>query len=146
MSQVKGLGALMRKLDRLGGNSQKSLKVGIRQATKMAQGEAKGLATVGDSGMLQNSIKEKVVVKNGKITGTISSNLYYAAYVEFGTGKRGKASPSPPKSDKRLNYRQDWAGMDAQPFLYPALKNNKDKAVGIVRDQLKKDIQKLGGS
>ncbi|MFJ7933708.1 HK97-gp10 family putative phage morphogenesis protein [Sporosarcina sp. NPDC096371] len=145
MSGIKGLNGLMKKLDRLGGNSQKSLKVGIQQATKMAQGEAKGLAPVGDSGMLRNSIKEKVVVKNGKITGIISSNLYYAAYVEFGTGKRGKASPSPPKSDKNVKYRQDWAGMDAQPFLYPALKNNKDKAVGIVKEQLKKDIQKMGG-
>lgn len=146
MTQIKGLDGLMKKLDQLSGNSHKSLKVGIRRANKMAQGEAKGLAPVGDSGMLRNSIVEKVDEKNGVITGKVSTNLHYAPYVEFGTGRRGAASPSPPKSPENLNYRQDWAGMNAQPFLYPALKNNKDKVLDIVKEQLKKDIQKLGGS
>lgn len=146
MSQIKGLDSLMKKLDQLGGNSHKSLKVGIRKANKMAQREAKLLAPVGDSGMLRNSIMESVEERNGVITGKVTTNLHYAPYVEFGTGKRGKASPSPPKSDRRLKYRQDWAGMDAQPFLYPALKNNKDKVLVLVKQQLKKDIQRMGGS
>ncbi|MEK5038977.1 HK97-gp10 family putative phage morphogenesis protein [Sporosarcina sp. FSL K6-3457] len=146
MSQIKGLDSLMKKLDNLGGNSHKSLKVGIRKANKMVQGEAKLLAPVGDSGLLRNSIEEKTEEKNGVITGKVSTNLYYGPYVEFGTGQRGEGSPSPPKSPENLNYRQDWAGMEAQPFLYPALKNHKDRAVGIVKEQLKKDIQKMGGS
>lgn len=146
MSQINGLESLMKKLNRLGGDSHKSLKVGIKQANKMAQGEAKGLAPTGDSGLLKNSIKEKVEEKNGIITGKVSTNLHYAPYVEFGTGQRGEGSPSPPKAPENLNYRQDWAGMDAQPFLYPALKNNKGKVVDIVKKQLKKDIRELGGS
>ncbi|QNK86430.1 HK97 gp10 family phage protein [Sporosarcina sp. resist] len=146
MSQIKGLNSLMKKLDRLGGDSHKSLKVGIKQANKMVQGEAKGLAPTGDSGLLKNSIKEKVEEKTGIITGKVSTNLHYAPYVEFGTGQRGEGSPSPPKSPENLNYRQDWAGMDAQPFLYPALKNNKGKVLDTVKEQLKKDIQKMGGS
>lgn len=146
MSQIKGLDNLMKKLNNLGGNSHKSLKVGIRKANKMAQREAKLLAPEGDSGLLRNSITETVEERNGVITGKVSTNLYYGPYVEFGTGQRGEGSPSPPKSPENLNYRQDWAGMDAQPYLYPALKNNKDKAVDIVKEQLKKDIQKMGGS
>lgn len=146
MSQIKGLNSLMKKLDRLGDDSHKSLKVGIKQANKMVQGEAKGLAPTGDSGLLKNSIKEKVEEKTGIIIGKVSTNLHYAPYVEFGTGQRGEGSPSPPKSPENLNYRQDWAGMDAQPFLYPALKNNKGKVLDTVKEQLKKDIQKMGGS
>lgn len=146
MSQIKGLDSLMKKLDRLGGDSHKSLKVGIKQANKMVQGEAKGLAPTGDSGLLKNSIKEKVEEKNGIIIGKVSSNLHYAPYVEFGTGQRGEGSPSPPKAPENLSYRQDWAGMDAQPFLYPALKNNKGKVMDTVKKQLKKDIRELGGS
>lgn len=146
MSQIKGLDNLMKKLDNLGGNSHKSLKVGIRKANKMAQREAKLLAPEGDSGLLRNSITETVEERNGVITGKVATNLYYGPYVEFGTGQRGEGSPSPPKSPENLNYRQDWAGMDAQPYLYPALKNNKDKAVDLVKEQLKKDIQKMGGS
>ncbi|MDF2663886.1 MAG: hypothetical protein K0Q94_6677, partial [Paenibacillus sp.] len=35
------LSSLMRKLDRLGGDSRKSLRVGMLQATKQVQGDAK---------------------------------------------------------------------------------------------------------
>lgn len=34
------------------------------------------------------------------------------------------------------------SGQAAQPFLYPALKNNKDTITGIIRDELKKEIRR----
>lgn len=34
------------------------------------------------------------------------------------------------------------SGQAAQPFLYPALKNNKDTVIGIIRDELKKEIRR----
>ena len=108
---IKGLNSLMRKLDALGGNSHKALKTGIRKGTMLVQGDAKELVPVGDSGLLRNSIQSKVEEKNGNITGKVSTNIEYGAYVEFGKGQRGEASPSPPKSPEDLSYRQDWAGM-----------------------------------
>lgn len=143
---IKGLNSLIRKLDALGGNSQKALKAGIRKGTMLVQGDAKELAPIGDSGLLRNSIQTKVEEKNGNITGKVSTNVEYAAYVEFGTGQRGEAAPSPPKSPENLSYRQDWAGMDAQPFLYPAIQQNKVNVKKIVKEELKKEIRKLGGS
>lgn len=142
---IKGMNSLMRKLDALGGNSQKALKTGIRKGAKLVQGDAKELAPVGDSGFLRNSIQEKTEEKSGVIIGKVSTNVEYGAYVEFGTGQRGEASPSPPKSPENLNYRQDWAGMDAQPFLYPAIQQNKENVKKIVKEELKKEIRKLGG-
>ncbi len=44
----------------------------------------------------------------------------HAAYVEFGTGRRGADSPSPPKAPDGGGYDPDWPGMAAQPYLYPA--------------------------
>jgi HK97 gp10 family phage protein len=142
MSSMKGLAILMRKLDKLGGNSQEVLKTGILQAAKKVQGDAKDLAPV-DTGQLRNSIQASVKEKGGKVVGKVSTNVEYAAYVEFGTGQRGEDSPSPPKYDGQLNYRQDWTGMPAQPFLYPAAKQNEEIVPGIVADHLRKEIRKL---
>jgi len=44
----------------------------------------------------------------------------HAAYVEFGTGRRGADSPSPPKAPGTGGYAPDWPGMAARPYLYPA--------------------------
>jgi len=143
---IKGMNSLLRKIDALGGNSQKALQTGIRKGAKFVQGDAKELAPVGDSGLLRNSIQEKTEVKSGVVVGKVSTNIYYGPYVEFGTGQRGEGSPSPPKSPENLSYRQDWAGMDAQPYLYPALKQNKENVKKIVKEELKKEIRKLGGS
>lgn len=123
---IKNLDRLLQKLDSLGGNSQKALKVGIHQATKLVQGDAKMLCLATGRGHLRNSIQGETEERDGNIVGKVSTNVYYAPYVEFGTGQRGEASPSPPKSDEDLNYRQDWAGMAAQPYLYPALKQNEE--------------------
>lgn len=35
------------------------------------------------------------------------------------------------------------SGQAAQPFLYPALKNNEDKVKDIIRDELKKEIERF---
>lgn len=35
------------------------------------------------------------------------------------------------------------SGQAAQPFLYPALKDNEDKVANIIRDELKKEIRRL---
>lgn len=143
---IRGLDSLMRKLDSIGGNSRRALRVGIHKGVKYVQGEAKLLCPVGDSGRLRNSIEGEVEERQGAIVGRISTNVEYAPYVEFGTGQRGEASPSPPKSDKDLNYRQDWVGMDAQPFLYPAIKQNEDTVRKMAADELRKEIRRVAGN
>lgn len=148
MAGMKGLNSLLGKLDALGGNSNKALKVGITQAIKKVQGDAKGLAPVAyvDGGRLRDSIQEKVEQNGDIITAKVSTNVEYAHYVEFGTGQAGESSASPPKWDGELSYRQDWSGMQAQPYLYPALKQNEETAKKIVADHLKKEIRKVAES
>ncbi|MCY9513313.1 HK97-gp10 family putative phage morphogenesis protein [Paenibacillus apiarius] len=144
---IKNLDRLLQKLDSLGGNSQKALKTGIHQATKLVQGDAKMLAPVRPGGgRLRDSIQGEVEEREGKVVGKVSTNVEYAAYVEFGTGQRGEASPSPPKSSEDLSYRQDWAGMPAQPFLFPALKQNEETIRKMITSNVRKEIRKLGGS
>lgn len=140
---IRGMSSLLRKLDQLGGNSRVALKKGVTKATKLVQGDAKELCPV-DEGQLRNSITAEVEETPRKIVGKVGSNVEYAPYVEFGTGQKGEASPSPPKSDQDIRYRQDWSGMPAQPYLYPALKQNEDRVKDIVKEEVQKEIRKLG--
>lgn len=142
---VRGVDNLLRKLNQLGGNTQKALETGILQAAKKVQADAKRLAPVSENGVrLRDSIQASVEKVQGQPVGTISTNLYYAPYVEFGTGQRGEESPAPPKWDGDLSYRQDWAGMEAQPFMFPAAAQNKEEVPKIVASALRKEIRKLG--
>ncbi|WIF95017.1 HK97-gp10 family putative phage morphogenesis protein [Caminicella sporogenes] len=139
---IQGLDRLLRKLNALGGNSKKALKRGISKAARLVQGDAKDLCQV-DTGRLRNSIKSSVKEERGKIIGKVGTNVEYAAYVEFGTGQRGKAADIEAKDKINLSYREDWAGMKPQPYLYPALKQNEKKIKKIVKDELKKEIRRV---
>ncbi|MET1173776.1 HK97-gp10 family putative phage morphogenesis protein [Paenibacillus amylolyticus] len=141
---IEGMDRLMRKLARLGADKQ-AFKKGIHKATIKVQGDAKALAP-SDTGQLRNSIKAQVTEDRGKIIGEISTNLEYSAYVEFGTGQRGQASPAPPKYDGDLSYRQDWKGMPAQPYLYPAAAQNREVVKHIVAEELRNELRRLGGN
>lgn len=161
---VTGLDSLINKLNALGGNSGKSLDKALMKAGKLVEGDAKDLCTV-KNGRLRNSIHTKMggtvdsysyEDNNGnKFSGALSSlgdihtvsvgtNVEYAAYVEMGTGRRGADSPSPPKYDG-ASYIEDWAGMEAQPYLWPALQQNKENIAEVVKSELIKEIRKLGG-
>lgn len=62
--------------------------------------------------------------------------MKYASYVEFGTGRRGEVTNK--NTDVSVSYRQDWSGMAAQPYLYPALKDNQD----LIQKKFIVDLQK----
>lgn len=140
---MQNLNSLIRKLNRLGGDKAPLVR-GIKKATIKVQGDAKLLAPV-DTGRLRNSIQAETKEIGGKVVGRIFTNLEYAPYVEFGTGQRGEASPSPPKSPDDLYYRQDWVGMGAQPYMYPAAKQNEKIVPKIVGDEIRKELRSLRG-
>ena len=86
-------------------------------------GDLKGTGRVADAG-----------VEKGKVTASVvyGEGLDYAAYVEFGTGRRGAASagagPYP--------YKESWPGMVAEPYMRPALDTGRQDVLDAVRDAL----------
>jgi len=62
------------------------------------------------------------------VTGYVGPTVDYASYVEFGTGRRGDPSAPYPHTDK--------PGMVAQPFMRPALDENREAIDGLFREQL----------
>lgn len=123
-----------------------------RQA-KFVQGTAKDLCPV-DLGQLRNSIRTTTRKSKYKVAALVHTNTEYAAYVEFGTGKVGETTPVANKYPGPLAYKQTkwraripdvgWryvAGQPAQPFLYPALKNNEEKVRDNIANELKQVIR-----
>lgn len=154
MSNIIGIETLLKRLNSLGGNVEEILYDSIAKQTKLVQGEAKELCPV-DTGDLRGSIKANTQKNKNKIVGIVSTNSDHAAYVEFGTGKVGERTNKNTKVN--VSYKQDkwlanipdigprWIeGQPAQPYLYPALKNNEDKILENIKSDVKQAIRGVG--
>lgn len=139
-NSINGIDNLMKKLNELGVNAEEVVKKSMRKNIQLVKDEAKLLCPVRD-GDLRKSIRSSVSIKKGIIKGMVYTNSDHAAYVEFGTGIRGQSSNS--NTEVNVRYKQDWSGMEAQPYLYPALKNNKDKVLNEIEKDVKKAIREV---
>lgn len=108
----------------------------INQAALMVQSSA--ITRVpSDTGALRQSIRANPARSNGgKVSASVSTNLEYAPYVEFGTGARGASTNQNTKV--KVSYKSDWAGQRAQPFLYPALRQNRARAKNLITEAIRK--------
>ncbi|MBP3339785.1 MAG: HK97 gp10 family phage protein [Lachnospiraceae bacterium] len=142
-STIKGLDSLFKKLDVI----EEVFKSGameraVHRGCKTVQAEAKLLCPV-DKGELRNSISTKVEVSNSHVIGKVYTNKEYGPYVELGTGRRGAATYD---GDQDITYNEEWAGQPAQPFLYPALKNNEKQVLERINVDIRKEIRKVTGN
>lgn len=153
MSELLGADRLIAKSRRLASKKtgEDIVLRAVRNATiKVVQADAKRLAP-GNNGELRNSIKTRVKMDGDKVIGEVYTNLHYAPYVEFGTGPKGQASHSGISPEVSVSYRSSpWYvhedqinvgpynfqkigefykmyGQPAQPYLYPALRDNQER-------------------
>lgn len=156
MSGLEGASRLDKKLKNIS-NEMKThiLEKAIGQGTQVVRSEAVLLCPV-DSGELRQSIKTSVEASGDDINGITYTNKEYAAYVEFGTGPKGEESHSgispeitPSYTQQGWNYKNDdgeWIytnGQPAQPFMYPALKNNEKKVKKLIKNIVSEELGKL---
>ena len=100
----------------------------------VAEGYAKKRAPV-DTGNLRNSISHKVQ----KGTMYVGTNVEYAPYVEFGTGKYypgGRPDPWVYQDEKGNWHRTN--GIKAKPFIKPSVADHKQQYINIIEQELKK--------
>ena len=100
----------------------------------VAERYAKDLCPV-DTGNLRNSISHET----DDDTVYVGTNVEYAPYIEFGTGKfaEGGGRPTPWRyQDDKGNWHTT-NGMKPQPFLRPAIDNHLDEYQNIVNNELK---------
>lgn len=92
-----------------------------------------------DTGELRRSITSKVEQEGGVVQGVIFTPLEYAPYVEFGTGLFAEQGG---RQDVPWNYQDDegnWhrtSGQHPQPFMRPALNENREKIARIIKEAL----------
>ena len=89
-----------------------------------------------DTGDLKGSatIPPPVEWVGKRVTGYVEYKMPYAAYVEFGTGARGAASPGAGN----FPYTMSWPGMVAQPYIRPALDSSHTQVLDALKEALAK--------
>jgi hypothetical protein len=85
------------------------------------------------SGELQSSIHVGAIENTGQqVVGTVVADAGHAAFVELGTGIRGRGTYPYPLPQQGVPYtgswvydykRQNWIGGEARPFMRPGLES-----------------------
>ena len=111
----------------------------MQDACNLVEGAAKDKAPK-DTGALRRSITSKVELTGNTIEGIVFTPLEYAPYQEFGTGlfaENGNGRKTPwVYMDDKGNYHYT-RGQHPQPYMRPALEENKDKIINIIKGALK---------
>lgn len=139
MLKIEGLEQFTELVEKIA--DTKRLEKAMKKAMALVEGEAKKNAPKG-TGELRRSIESKVEVKGNEVTGTVFTPLEYAPYVEFGTGLFAESGG---RKDVPWNYQDDegeWhstSGMHPQPFMRPALTENRTKVIKIIEEGILDD-------
>lgn len=131
---------LLRKLDDL--VDIQKLERAVSKAALLVEAEAKKKAPR-DTGDLARSIVSKVETSGKEVVGTVFTPLFYAPYVEYGTGLF--AEDGNGRKDVPWHYQDDsgeWhstSGQHPQPFMRPALDENREQVLRIIMEGLIND-------
>lgn len=84
------------------------------------------------SGDLRDSIAATFIQTDTTAVGRITAGMFYAGYVEFGTGRRGAESPNKGP----YPYDANWPGMTPRPFMRPALDTTREAVKALFASQI----------
>lgn len=110
------------------------LDAALGKAAAIVEADAKKKAPKGD-GTLRNSIASKVEGYEG----IVYTPLEYAPYVEYGTGlfaENGGRTDVPWSYQDEEGEWHSTSGMKPHPYMRPALEENRDKIVEILKEGL----------
>ena len=92
-----------------------------------------------DTGALRRSITSEVNNSSGEMVGVVFTPLEYAPYVEFGTGlfaeKEGRQNVPWSYQDDKGEWHST-SGQKPQPFMRPALEENREAILNIIKEAL----------
>ena len=121
--------------DYIGDDLDDAVAAALERVGSAAEGFAVDLTPPPVTGRLRSSMTH--IVRADARAVDVGSDVKYAKYVEFGTGKYasgGRNTPWVYKDDKgNWHYTH---GQRAQPFLKPALQNNIKTYQAIIKDEL----------
>ena len=138
--RIEGLEAVFERLD--GITDEAKLRHAMGKACAVIERAAKEKAPKG-TGDLRRSITSEVMELGDETVGIVFTPLEYAPYVEYGTGLFAEGGGG--RTDVPWRYKDDegnWhstSGQHPQPFMRPALDENRDKIAEIIAEGLTND-------
>ena len=139
MIKINGLEGLEERLEEL--IDMNNAEQALQKACALVEREAKKKAPKG-TGELRRSIASKIETNDGELQGIVYTPLEYAPYVEYGTGLFAEEGG---RTDVPWSYKDDegnWhstSGMKPQPYMRPALDENREEILRILREALFND-------
>lgn len=137
--QFEGLDAILESLD--GFVDADAIEAAVKKACALVERDAKKKAPK-DNGELRRSITSKVEKDVNEVRGIVYTPKEYAPYVEYGTGLFAEESG---RQDVPWHYQDDegkWhstSGQKPQPYMRPALNENREKIIRIIKEGLTND-------
>lgn len=137
--QFQGLDEVLDSLEKK--VDQQKLEAALGKACAIVERAAKQKAPKG-AGELRRSITSKIEQNGGDIQGIVFTPLEYAPYVEYGTGLFAEEGG---RQDVPWHYQDDkgeWhttSGQHPQPYMRPALDENREQILRILKEGLKND-------
>ena len=137
--KIEGLDDVLEALAQL--EDTEKVKQTVGKACAVVEASAKRNAPKG-VGELRRSITSKVETTATGVRGVIYTPLEYAPYVEYGTGIFAEEEG---RQDVPWCYQDDkgkWhttSGMKPSPFMRPALNENRETIIRILKEGLKND-------
>ena len=132
--RIDGLDEILNRFDDV--IDAQGIEAALGRACALVERSAKQNAPKG-SGELRRSITSKIEQDGDELIGKVYTPLEYAPYVEFGTGLFAENGNG--RKDVPWNYQDDkgeWhstSGMKPQPFLRPALHENREEIIRILK-------------
>ena len=137
--EIEGIDKVLKRLEKL--SNTENIEKAMGKACAVVEAAAKQNAPK-DTGALRQSITSKVHIAGKEVIGTIFTPLEYAPYVEYGTGLFAESGG---RKDVPWNYQDDkgeWhstSGQKPQPFMRPAVEDNRNKIIEVLREGIKND-------
>ena len=137
--RLEGLEEVIERLE--GSIDVETIAAAMGRACATVERSAKQKAPKG-SGELRRSITSKVERDGEDVIGVVFTPLEYAPYVEYGTGLFAENGG---RTDVPWSYKDDegeWhttSGMHPQPYMRPALNENREQIKRIIREGILND-------
>ena len=136
--EFKGLDKIIAKLDKMQDTS--TIVSAMQDACNIVESAAKDKAPR-KTGALRRSITSKVELTGNSIEGIVFTPLEYAPYQEYGTGlfaENGNGRKTGwAYEDEKTGETIFTRGNRPHPFLRPAVNENKDKIINMIKGALK---------
>lgn len=137
--KFEGLDEVLAAIDNL--EKLEKLESALGKACALVEASAKQKAPKG-TGELRRSITSKVENRGDELVGVVFTPLEYAPYVEYGTGLFAEEGG---RQDVPWHYQDDegeWhttSGMRPQPYMRPALYENREQIIRILKEGVNND-------